>query len=149
MTAPLPIDEKIHPPATRMAGDDWVFPGQLYAADGQPLSLLNLTLEWTLTDKGSLNQIVPPEKVSIVIIDAANGQMKVVVPSQVTERLAPARYLDALRYTDQNGNTDTLWTGVINCVHTGFVALKAPYSLQAVTMLAAGGTLRANAVVNP
>ena len=138
-----------HPPATLIAGDDWILPGQLFAADGQPLSLLNLTLEWTLTDKGALNEIVPPEKVSIVILDAANGQMKVVVPSEVTGRLAPARYLDALRYTDQNGNTDTLWTGVINCVHTGFVALKAPYSLQAVTTLAGRGTLGANAVVNP
>ena len=138
-----------HPPATLIAGDDWVLPGQLFAADGQPLSLLNLTLQWTLTDKGALNQIVAPEKVSIVIIDAANGQMKIVVPSEVTERLPPARYLDALRYTDQNGNTDTLWTGVINCIHTGFVALKAPYSLQVVTMLAANGALGANAVVNP
>jgi hypothetical protein len=138
-----------HPPATLIAGDDWILPGQLFAADGQPLSLLNLTLEWTLTDKGALNQIIAPEKVNIEIIDAANGQMKVIVPSEVTERLAPARYLDALRYTDQNDNTDTLWTGVINCVHTGFVALRTPYSLQAITMLAARGALNANATKVP
>jgi hypothetical protein len=73
----------------------------------------------------------------------------VVVPSGVTERLAAARYLDALRYTDQDGNTDTLWTGVINCVHTGFVALRTPYSLPTAIVLAARGGLNAQATKVP
>jgi hypothetical protein len=142
------VTTRVHPPTLQYVGDDWLLPGTLFAADGQPLSLLDETLQWSLADKGSLNEAIGPGNVVIEIIDAANGAIRVRVPSQFTERLSPGRYYDALRTTDTLGNTRHLWTGVVHVERSGFYApLQAGQSLNAARFVIAGGLLADATVV--
>lgn len=138
----------VHEPSIQYVGDDWILRASVLAPDGQPLSLLDETLEWVLGDKGGLNQVIAPTNVTITETDAANGLATIRVPSEITERLAPGRYIDALRTTDVNGDTRTLWTGVIYVERMGFYAPGRLSALQMSATLAGASDLYADATVS-
>ena len=137
----------IHPPGLMYAGDNWTIGATLLAADGQPLSLIDVTLQWCLADKGMLNQVIAPENVEIEVVDAPNGAARIKVPKAITERLTTGHYYDALRAVDLDGNVETLWTGLIHVERTGFLATEQESTMEVAARLVATVDVFADAII--
>ena len=110
------------------------------------MSLVGKTVEWTLADKGALNQLISPTQVTLIMIDAPNGHCHVRVPSEITARVPSGRHFDATRVTDSDSRSDTILTGVCYIDRTGFAALYTA-AIGASAILTCESTLYADATV--
>ena len=104
----MTVSHKLH---SFHAADDWIINGALYDIYDDPLNPTGYTIEWNLIDWNQEVK-VSTAQVAITIADAPSGQIKIIVPSEITQTLEPGEYTDALRLTKGTA-TGTMWYGQI------------------------------------
>lgn len=129
-----------HDPAVFRAGDRWEIEGSLLAVDGTPLDITSYTIEWRLSsllDQNALDE----DEVTITVVDAVTGKIRIIVAASDTHQLEPGHYQDALRITNGSTGPMTMWTGSILVEPNLFSVIPVVYSVEGADVSLMSGTV--------